>query len=220
MYHKYLDVYLLRHTRPGLEPSICYGQLDCPLADGYQREIDKMAEYFKDLPISAIYSSPLQRCAILAQAVAEKQAVKVQVQFKEALKEIHFGDWEGVPWNEISRQKIEAWNAQRLYFQFPNGETPYLFAQRVVSVWQEIIDLHRQPGNARQIGSAENEASRVPEKEVIVIISHGGVIRSILCDFLSIPFTQSTKLQIDQASVSRLSFQGEASSCLFVNRKC
>lgn len=207
---KCLDVYLLRHTQPVLDQSICYGQLDCALAESYQSELSKLTDYFKEIPISAIYSSPLQRCAILAKDLANKQGATVEVQLKEHLKEINFGDWEGVPWGKISRQKIEAWNAQRLHFQFPNGETPYQFDQRVIKEWQEIVKQHLQN---------RSEVQTWQDKEIIVMVAHAGVIRSILCDFLSIPFAQSVKLQIDKASVSRLSFQGELSSCLFVNKK-
>lgn len=217
--NKQLDVYLVRHTQPLLEPSICYGQLDCALADDYQSELIKLADYFSTLPVSAIYSSPLQRCAILARDLAEKQPLAGEVQFREHLQEIHFGDWEGLPWAEISRKKIAAWNADRLHFQFPNGETPYRFDRRVIKVWQEIVNQHLQSCRAGKTCSPENETPWPEEREIIVIIAHAGVIRSILCDFLSIPFAQSIKLQIDKASVSRLSFQGELSSCAFVNKK-
>ncbi|WP_028864079.1 alpha-ribazole phosphatase [Psychromonas aquimarina] len=196
---KSLNVYLVRHTQPLVESGICYGQLDCSLADCYQHHLDKISDYFKERPISLIYSSPLQRCSRLAADLGKKHTSTVKPIFSAQLKEINFGDWEGKPWADIPQSEIESWNLSRLHYQFPAGETPYQFHLRVIKAWKQII------------------TDALSVEQSIVIVAHAGVIRSILSEFLAIPFEQSIKLQIDMASISLLSFQGEASTCRFIN---
>ncbi|MCP4320400.1 MAG: alpha-ribazole phosphatase [Psychromonas sp.] len=196
-----VEIYLVRHSEPLIEVGTCYGQLDCGLTEAYPKQLSKVSTYFKDKSITAIYSSPLQRCALLAEDLA-KQHIKDTVVYNELLKEINFGDWEGVKWDDIPRNKIDEWNSNRLNFQFPNGETPSQFHSRTIQFWGEFIK------------TAKNLTG--PQK--IVLVTHAGVIRSILSYCLHIPFEFSTQLRIDYATVSKLQLQQHVVECHFINR--
>ncbi|WP_019616725.1 alpha-ribazole phosphatase family protein [Psychromonas ossibalaenae] len=200
---KSLNIYLVRHTQPLVKNAACYGRLDLPLADCYQHHLDKISDYFKELPISFIYSSPLLRCSKLAEDLGNKRDPVVKPVLSAQLKEINFGDWEGKSWSDIPQSEIECWNLNRLHYQFPRGETPYQFHLRVIKAWKKIVS---------------DAQTDLTAEQSIVIVAHAGVIRSILSDFLSIPFELSVKLQIDMGSISLLSFQGETSTCVFVNK--
>ena len=170
-----LDIYFVRHTEPLIEAGTCYGQLDCAVTDDYAHQLKKISHYFKDKNITAIYSSPLQRCAKLAEDLAYHKNLSPVI-YKDDLKELHFGDWEGVKWDDIPRNKIDEWNNNRLHFQFPNGESPDNFIQRVLAVYAAI----HSPKNQHQ------EKSRV-----VLVIAHAGVIRTVLANVFALSFTDS-----------------------------
>lgn len=178
-----LEIYLIRHTEPLIEAGTCYGQLDCMVNDDYAEQLAKISAYFNNKAISAIYTSPLQRCALLAEDLAEQHHVSDLI-YKDALKEIHFGDWEGVKWDDIGRSKIEQWNENRLHFEFPNGESPWSFRQRVL---KEYAALQSVP---------------IMEDKAIIVVAHAGVIRTILSQVLNLSFSDSLNLPVDKASIS------------------
>lgn len=182
-----LDIYLIRHSKPSIESGVCYGHLDCPVSDDYQQQLQKISAYFSNKSIDAIYSSPLLRCSKLAEDLAS-QRVDAAVIYNESLKEINFGDWEGVKWHDIPRGKIDEWNENRLRFQFPNGETPEQFHSRVYQAWCEII------ASARASGAKK-----------LLLVAHSGVICSLLCRHRAIPLENVTELKVDYASISKIS---------------
>jgi len=199
MSHK-IEIYLIRHSEPLIEASTCYGQLDCGLTTSYFSQFKKISDYFKDKSISTIYSSPLQRCALLAEDLASRH-IKDSVIYNDSLKEINFGDWEGIKWDDIARHQIDEWNNNRLDFQFPNGETPSQFHSRVIKCWSEFI----------------KEAKKTDKPQKVLFVTHAGVIRSILCHCLHIPFQYSTQLRIDYATISKLQLQQNVIQCHLVN---
>lgn len=199
-----LELYLIRHTEPLIEKGVCYGQLDCDVTADYAKQLKKIGAYFSDKDIHAIYSSPLLRCAKLAEDLTALHP-PLSVTYKEDFKEINFGEWEGVKWNDINRGKIDEWNNNRLDFQFPGGETPSSFHSRVIQALCEITDEITD----------ETQCDNTSHK--VLVIAHAGVIRSILCHYLHIPFYHSTGLNIDYASISKVTLLGNVASCRFVN---
>lgn len=187
---KKLDIYLIRHTKPLIEPGTCYGQLDCPVADDYAVQLATIITYFEDIKLNAIYSSPLIRCSVLAEDIA-KEVVDEPVIYDDRFKEINFGDWEGKKWNDIARDKIDEWNENRLSFCFPNGESPEIFHERVLQASIERLGF----------GIKENSAKS------IVLVAHSGVICSLLCRHQDIPLENMTELNVDYASISKLTFE-------------
>jgi alpha-ribazole phosphatase len=182
-----LDIFLIRHSKPLIEAGTCYGQLDCPVCDDYPLQLAKVSDYFSDKKINAIYSSPLIRCRKLAEDLA-KSLINKPIIYMDGFKEIHFGEWEGKRWDDIPRDKIDEWNEDRLHFQFPEGETPHQFHLRVYQAWSELIT------------SASNIAS--PQK--IVLVTHSGVIGSLLCRHFNIALENVTELKVHYASITHL----------------
>ncbi len=195
-----VEFYLIRHSEPLIDSGTCYGQLDCALTESYPQQLSKLTDYFEGEGITTIYSSPLQRCALLAEDLAKRHSDGL-VNYHDSLKEIYFGDWEGIKWDDIARDKIDEWNGNRLHFQFPNGETPALFHTRIIEFWSELLKTVKRNKQAQKI----------------ILVTHAGVIRSILCHCLHIPFQYSTQLRIDYATVSKLQLQQNVVQCHLVN---
>ena len=68
-----MEIYLVRHTETVCEKGICYGQSDVGIREPYSAVFENI---LKQLPQEAVlYSSPLQRCAILANHIKENTQI-------------------------------------------------------------------------------------------------------------------------------------------------
>ena len=227
-------IFLVRHGDVDVSPGICYGQLDCSVTSSFNKDLQKLIDYFQthclfsdhpqqlqhhkeqklDLPI--IITSPLQRCAQLAEGLqnyfdnnysSPKDSVsRSSVQINQDFKEINFGQWEGQSWQSIGQKNIEEWNNDLLNFTFPGGESARSFDRRVINAWHAL----------------QQQLAEQTQTQQVIIICHAGVIRSILSDFLQIPLQHSLTLQIDKMSVSSLNLfpnQNALSRCTGINRQ-
>ena len=62
-----MEIYIIRHTTPDIEKGICYGQSDLNLVDNYAEEFEAIKSKIPTTKTFKIISSPLKRCALLAQ---------------------------------------------------------------------------------------------------------------------------------------------------------
>jgi len=225
-------IFLVRHGDVDVPSGVCYGQLDCAVTSSFNKDVQKLIDYFqthclfpeyqhqqhhqqkRDLPI--IITSPLKRCVQLAEGLqahfdnddsaANKVSLKSPVQINHAFKEISFGQWEGKSWGTIGQKSIEEWNNNLLDFTFPGGESARGFNLRVVNAWRAL----------------QQQLTQQTKTQQVIIICHAGVIRSILSDFLQIPLQHSLTLQVDKMSVSSLNLfskQNALSRCTGINQQ-
>jgi alpha-ribazole phosphatase len=120
-----LTLYLVRHPRPLIAPGVCYGQLDVEAENPAPIVTRLRAELPPGLPV---WSSPLQRCRTLAEALHPAPRIDVR------LMELNFGAWEGRPWDAVPRAELDAWAADLEGYAPPGGESP-LDLQRRVLAW-------------------------------------------------------------------------------------
>jgi len=149
-----MKLHLVRHPRPDIAPGLCYGASDVPVTEA---ELARAATslHARGLPGTiAVYTSPLRRCAELAQ-----QLNPCALRFDARLAEMDFGSWEGRSWDAIPRAEVDAWTADLLHYR-PGGAESVLDVARRVAAF--VVDLRRA-----------NEAEAL-------IICHAGTIR-LLC---------------------------------------
>ena len=128
-----MQVFLIRHPPPLIDPGVCYGRLD---VDCHNPEpfADKLRPH---LPASlAVYASPLRRALRLARALFPLASVRVDPR----LAEIDFGAWEGRRWDDIDRQEIDAWAADLSGFTPPGGESVAALQARALSFAATLQD--------------------------------------------------------------------------------
>jgi alpha-ribazole phosphatase len=124
---------LVRHTKPNVEPGVCYGRLDVPLAPTWQQDV---ADCLEGIPaVLAVISSPLSRCRVLAEAAAARDGLEVQYDLR--LQELDFGTWEGRRWDEIARKDIDAWALDPLEYRPGGGESLRVVWDRVVPAYED-----------------------------------------------------------------------------------
>ncbi len=147
---------LIRHIKTSAPEGMCYGQTDVALPQGHETIHAQLAEQLKDEAFDALYASPLQRCALLANTIAGGRPVILD----DRLKELNFGEWERRMWSEIEKlpESKEFFND---YFNVapPGGESFREMMLRIKAFYDELLQSN-------------------PEKHVLVV-SHGGPIRII-----------------------------------------
>jgi alpha-ribazole phosphatase len=180
-----MEMYLIRHTRTILGEGLCCGQSDIPVKEPCLDQFDIIAANFKFRKV-IIYSSPLKRCAILANYLYMKKESCHAIKFDDRLKEMHFGEWELKKWEELEKGELDNWMADFISTKPPGGECFSDLNQRVIMFLRDLINVH----------PAENEA--------IIVITHAGVIRSLLCQILDIPLRNAFKIQVGYGCISKI----------------
>jgi broad specificity phosphatase PhoE len=163
-----LTIYFLRHgeTAASRIGSYC-GELDIELTPVGLEMAEAFASAYKDFPWTAIYTSPKQRTVNTAKPLCE--AIGLEMQPRDGLKEIAYGKWEGMTPEAVSREYHDdfiryladpGWNAPT------GGERAVDIARRSTAVLEEIEQTH-------------------PAGDVLVV-SHKATIRIMLCALLGI----------------------------------
>lgn len=100
---------------------ICYGRADLAPAPGWRDGLPALLGPLRDLGPVAVSSSPLARCRVPAEVLAERLAVPLDLD--DHLLELDFGEWEGRPWDAVPREALDRWAADPLGFAPPGGES-------------------------------------------------------------------------------------------------
>jgi alpha-ribazole phosphatase len=183
---------LIRHTSLQVPPGVCYGQSDIDVAASFANEVAITKAKIAGMNFDAMYTSPLQRCHKLAQALNIGEAVH-----DARLKELHFGDWEMQAWDDIPRDYFDVWAQDYANLAPPNGETFGQLQQRALHFLEEIKLQHAG--------------------KHILIVTHGGLIRALLAHVLNMELKDLFRFNIDYASVTELDFKEKVPKINYVN---
>ncbi|ATU71842.1 histidine phosphatase family protein [Komagataeibacter rhaeticus] len=129
-------IVLARHPAVMGVEGLCYGQRDVALADGWERMADGLRTVMQGVGCRILFSSPARRCRMVAERVA--QFMNLELRVDSRLREISFGEWEGRPWNRISRTALDAWAADVSGFTPPGGESGGALRARVRHFWKDM----------------------------------------------------------------------------------
>jgi len=163
------------------------GNLDVSLSSAGRRELQLLCEKCSRYPVRAVYSSDLRRARQTAAAVALNFGLKVEI--LPELREIHFGQWEGLSWNQIARcfPKLAALWIERFPHQaIPGGEPLSRFTKRIAAGIREIV--------------AANQG------QCALVVTHAGVIRFTLGKALGLPAGNLFRLAQDSCAVNVIDF--------------
>ncbi|MCD6305728.1 MAG: histidine phosphatase family protein [Deltaproteobacteria bacterium] len=162
-------LYLTRHGQvAGYEGFPVYGHTDVGLTDVGILQIKYLAERLRFTGPTAIYASDLVRSADSARMIARHHDVPLY--FLPELREMKFGDWEGLTLTEIRRR----------------------FPDELQKRQQDLIN-YKAPGDSESIADLAARVEAVFERiraeqqgNDIVIAGHGAVNRIILCRALGL----------------------------------
>lgn len=161
------------------------GWADMNLSPTGKRQARVLADYLRHKTIDAIYASPMKR---VQQTLAPTLKLNGHDQtMLEGLKEINFGDWTGLGWQEVEEKfkfRSHEWLDQIQNHGVPNGESGKVFRERVEPCLATILKRH--PG------------------QNVAIFCHGGVIRMILAILLKLPLPKTNHFDIEYAGITQV----------------
>lgn len=183
-----LDIDLLRHGEIEGGPRYC-GSTDVLLtAAGWDQMWGTVGN---ECRWDIVVSSPLKRCAQFAETLARRHLLDLRID--DRLRELHFGEWEGRDAADLMQTDADGltrfWREPSRHAP-TGGESLAMLQSRVLAAWQDIIATNR----------------------IVLVITHGGPIRVVLCHLRGIPIDQSLQIDVPYASLwrTRVSISNDA----------
>jgi len=154
------ELLFIRHAETDMAGTFC-GHSDPSVNQAGHAQIEGLLATLQAAPISAVFTSDLQRASNTAAPLAHSLSVPLTT--RKALREIDFGAWEGLTWKQIevlnpalSKQWLEAFP----HSTPPQGEPFEAFETRVMEEMNYLLGQ--------------------PHSRLIAVVTHAGVMRVVL----------------------------------------
>ncbi len=188
-----VKIFLARHGDTAENSRQRYwGSTDVPLSEAGREQADRLAERLRNEPLEAVYSSDLQRAVFTAETIADRHRLKVET--CPELREIDFGEIEGLTFSEIDRRYPEVadtWRSRQSGLSYPGGESLAGFNNRVVNFLRRL--------------------DKLPPEANILVVAHSGTLRTLGCRLLGLNAECRWQFQLDLASLSIIDVYPEGS---------
>ena len=191
---------LVRHGLTALTGPVLTGRTPgVHLDERGQKQAAALAQRMAVVPLSAVVTSPLERCVETAQAVRDAQPGEPEWQVDERLIECGYGDWTGKAIKELSRDPLwKTVQTQPSAVRFPNGEA--------------LTDM-----SARAVAAVRDWDARLGADAVWMASSHGDVIKAIVADALGLHLDQYQRIVPDPCSVTVIRYTSTRPYVIRVN---
>jgi broad specificity phosphatase PhoE len=165
-------------------------------ADG-RAQVEKAVAFAQLIAPEIIVSSPLNRARQSAEIIGEGIG-GVPITIDEQLCEVRYGRWEGMVYDQlVNDPDYMEYRVKPLDYPTPGGETMYQVQSRGVEAVQRAI--------------AANPGRR------ILFVSHGDIIRTVLCHYMGLGLENFRRLRIDNATFSGVQIAGDFAEMKFLN---
>jgi alpha-ribazole phosphatase len=196
-----MELYLIRHGETESNKERRYqGWTESPLSAAGVRQAEEAGFFLAGQKIEALYCSDLKRAINTARVIGAGSGLKPVV--TSLLREIHFGQWEGLTFDQIEAvwgEEISLWLDDPFHKSAPGGET----LREVCARMQAFIE-HLEQG--------------APDCRRIAAVSHGGSIRALLYHVLNLDKNSFWDIKIDNASISLIRKEEGRFKVVYYNR--
>jgi len=150
-----------------------------------QKQAQMLGEALKDVPIKALYSSPLERAMETAEPIARARSLQIISELD--LRDANVGKWQGK-----SVRSLRLTNAWKIVqhspsrFTFPEGESFPGVQTRIINVLERIARRHNKP------------------KDIVAVVFHADPIKLAVAHFLGLPLDHFQRLSCDTGSLTAL----------------
>lgn len=165
-------IYLFRHGELIIKYHKKYvGYLDAPLSETGKKQAQSINAFISKLKTKNVITSDLQRTF---------SELTVSFEKREELREINFGEWDGLSWEQIEKSFLD--EAKEFLnnpsgFTFPSGDSFAQLSERVIPIFNELLNSK--------------------EGENIFFVVHAGVIRTIISKKFNLPLQEVFNFKID-----------------------
>ena len=164
-----------------------------------QSQAQALADALKDVPIKAIYSSPLERAVETATPIAKARALAIQVE--AGLLETNVGKWQGRSLAALRLQKHwKVVQSAPSRAQFPEGETFYECQTRIVTALDSISRKYKP-------------------QEIIACVFHADPIKLAVAHYIGLPLDHFQRLSCDTGSLTALYLSEAGANLIKLNQR-
>jgi alpha-ribazole phosphatase len=152
-------VFFIRHAETDMAGRFC-GHSDPDVNAQGRTQLAELAHLLSGEAIDEVYSSDLRRAKSTAQAIAA--ARNIPLSLRPALREIDFGHWEGLNWEQIEQSDpgyARKWIAGYPRVPAPSGESFQVFEERILQEVKHLLESSRGP---------------------MAVVTHAGVLRVVM----------------------------------------
>lgn len=184
---------LIRHATTASTGQRLGGRTQTELDDRGRDQAIATAQRLAEVPLRAVYSSPLARTMATAQLIAQPH--RLEVQPVDGLLEVEYGRWTDRPLKPLYRNKL--WPVIQMrpsLVRFPDGETIRQAQLRAVDAVEVLVSKHR--------------------RTVIAVVTHADVIKAVVAFYLGQPLDLFQRLVVSPASVTALALAPGAQPAL------
>jgi len=164
-------------------------------------QAEDAATRIADLPLSAAFTSPLERCRQTAKVLVRGHGIRATTDRR--LTEVDYGDWSGHRLSELAKKPLwRTVQTQPSAARFPSGESLAEMSARAVTAVRSLDARVRDEHGADAIWLA---------------VSHGDVIKAVLADALGLHLDQFQRIVVNPASLSMVRYADEGVAVLTMN---
>jgi len=147
-------------------------------------QANALGERLANIPLNAIYASPLERTMETAEAI-QKHHTHLTIQTNRQIGEVQYGDWEGKKIAALRRRKM--WEVVQEYpsrARFPNGEAMRDVQTRAVNEIERLVDQH--------------------PRQMVTIVSHADLIKMVIAHYLGMHLDNFQRIVVSPASITTI----------------
>jgi len=203
-------IYMVRHGQTAWNADGRFmGQLDIPLDKTGLAQAARVAERLRSLRPQAIYASDLQRAWQTAEAIQREIALDAvtkpapQITPEPRLREMAFGEWQGLTYTEIQEnypEQVKAWMTDLEGFHPPGGESLVEMTGRLKSALEDILTRHAD--------------------QTVLLVAHGGSLQTLITLVTGLEASQMWQFPLKNSSISVIELYSSGWLVTLLNDTC
>jgi broad specificity phosphatase PhoE len=158
------------------------GRADIELNETGIKQAELLANYLKDVPVEAVYSSPLKRALRTAEIIAGSRNINVTP--APELIDFDYGEWQGLSHDAVKdkyKTLYNEWLKNPQLVKMPKGESLDDVRERAVSLVDQITASH---------------------EGIVALISHRVILKVIICTLLGLDASHFWDIKVDTCGIT------------------
>jgi len=196
------SIYLVRNGQTAWNrEEIFRGRTDVPLDETGLKQAEFAGQYFREMEIDGIYSSPLSRAWETAQKIAQFHRIKVEP--LPGIIDMSFGNWEGHAHQEIQqidKETYRRWREEPHLARLPGGESLDDIRTRAMAALEEVIRKH--------LG------------KTLIFVSHRVVCKVLICAILGLDNSHFWQITQDTTAINLIRYKDGKYILSLMNETC